>query len=135
MSSFESALEVSVSAGVVFDPVDAPEYSFSAEISNSTLAAFQPSAEAELELSEGETELALSFDVTGALSDDLSYEIGVSTDINPEGSVDEVDLSFGLDLDAPPLVEDGDNTELGFGASYAILSRALALEASLSGYF
>ena len=127
--------EVSVSAGVVFDPVDAPEYSFSAEISNSTLAAFQPSAEAEQELSEGETELALSFDVTGALSDDLSYEIGVSTDINPEGSVDEVDLSFGLDLDAPPLVEDGDNTELSFGASYAILSRALALEASLSVYF
>lgn len=36
---------------------------------------------------------------------------------------------------SPPLVEDGDKTELSFGASYAILSLALALEASLSVYF
>ena len=33
------------------------------------------------------------------------------------------------------MVEDGDKTELRFGASYAILSRALALEASLYEYF
>ena len=33
------------------------------------------------------------------------------------------------------MVEDGDKTKLSFGASYAILSRALALEASLSVYF
>ena len=36
---------------------------------------------------------------------------------------------------SPPLVEDGDKTGLSFGASYAILSLALALEASLSVYF
>jgi len=36
---------------------------------------------------------------------------------------------------SPPLVEDGDNTELSFGASYVILSRELTLEASLSFYF
>ena len=127
--------EVSVSAGVVFDPVDAPEYSFSAEISNSTLAAFQPSAEAELELSEGETEVALSFDVTGALNDALSYDFGVSTDVQSDGSIDDVELSFGLDLDGQPLVEDGANSELSFGGSYTILSRELSLDASLSVYF
>ena len=127
--------EVEVSAAVAFDKEDAPEYTFSLEISNATLAAFQPSAEAELELSEGEVDLALSFDVTGALSDNLSYDFGVSTAIEPDGSIDDVDLSFGLDLDGPPLVEDGDNSELSFGASYAILSREVSLDASLSVYF
>ena len=39
---------------------------------------------------------------------------------------------LGLDLDGPPLVEDGDNSELSFGASYAILSREVSLDASLS---
>ena len=76
-----------------------------------------------------------SFDVTGALSDNLSYDFGVSTAIEPDGSIDDVDLSFGLDLDGPPLVEDGDNSELSFGASYAILSREVSLDASLSVYF
>ena len=127
--------EVEVSAEVAFDKDDAPEYTFSLEVSNSTLAAFQPSAEAELELSEGEVALALAFDVTGALSDELSYDIGVSTDIESDGSIDDVDLSFGLDLEGPPLVEDGDSSELSFGASYAILSRELTMDASLSFYF
>ena len=79
--------------------------------------------------------MALSFDVTGALNDALSYDFGVSTDVQSDGSIDDVDLSFGLDLDGPPLVEDGDNSELSFGGSYAILSRELTLDASLSVYF
>ena len=69
------------------------------------------------------------------MSDELSYDIGVSTDIESDGSIDDVDLSFGLDLEGPPLVEDGDSSELSFGASYAILSRELTMDASLSFYF
>ena len=91
--------------------------------------------DADDELSEGEVALALAFDVTGALSEELSYDIGVSTDIESDGSIDDVDLSFGLDLEGPPLVEDGDSSELSFGASYAILSRELTMDASLSFYF
>ena len=127
--------EVTVSAGVFFDRYDAPEYAFSAEIGNSSLAAFEPSAAADLNLGDGETELALSLGVNGALSDAIRYSIGVSTDIEPDGSVEDVDVSVGLNFEGPPLVEDGDNSELSLGGSYAMISQDLSLNASISVYF
>ena len=127
--------EVTVSAGVFFDSYDAPEYAFSAEIGNSSLAAFEPSAAADLNLGDGETELALSLGVNGALSDAIRYSIGVDTDIEPDGSVEDVDVSVGLNFEGPPLVEDGDNSELSLGGSYAMISQDLSLNASISMYF
>ncbi len=129
------AWEVEVSAEVAFDKEDDPEYTFSMEISNATFAAFQPSGEAELELSEGEAELALSFDVTSVLGDNSSYGFGIETDIDNHGNINDVNLTFGVDINSMPLVEDGDDTELSFGGSYEIFSRDLTLDASMSVYF
>lgn len=127
--------EVDVSATVTFDSDNAPAYDFFTGISNSTYAAFQPSARAALDWSDGGASVMLQFDVESALGDNSIYSLGISTGIETDGGIDEVNLSFGVDINGMPLVEDGDDTELSFVGSYEIVGRDLTLDASMSVYF
>ena len=77
----------------------------------------------------------LQFDVESALGDNSIYSLGISTGIETDGGIDEVNLSFGVDINGMPLVEDGDDTELSFVGSYEIVGRDLTLDASMSVYF
>ena len=84
---------------------------------------------------EGEAEVSLAADIEGTFADRLSYDLGIKADLNPDGEFDDIELTYGIDLDGPSLRADGQETSLSFGGSYSFITEEVSVDASVSVYF
>ena len=124
-----------LSAGVDLDPEDPPAYTLSAKVKGEVAALFEPGAEVSIDFMEGEAEVSLAADIEGTFADRLSYDLGIKADLNPDGEFDDIELTYGIDLDGPSLRADGQETSLSFGGSYSFITEEVSVDASVSVYF